>query len=150
MRIVALADLHLGDAVASFADADGRISATLQSGTQVSADMVVLAIGVKPESDLARAAGLDIATYLFGIRSAYMEIAISAVFMDFDAAAEVFDNRDQQQVEIHSFIFGVPAFLLAQVRDFYKYYVDVQEGDAASELADETDLLPDIMKLSKE
>ena len=53
-------NLHLGDAVASFTESDGRISATLQSGTQVSADMVVLAIGVKPESKLAADAGLEL------------------------------------------------------------------------------------------
>jgi putative ABC transport system permease protein len=47
------------------------------------------------------AAGLDIATYLFGIRSAYMEIAISAVFMDFHAAAELFDNPIARLLQIN-------------------------------------------------
>ena len=47
------------------------------------------------------AAGLDIATYLFGIRSAYMEVAISAVFMDFDAAADLFDNRIARLLQVN-------------------------------------------------
>ncbi len=52
--------LHLGDAVASFSDADDRVSATLKSGTVIAADLAVLAIGVRPESQLAAAAGLEI------------------------------------------------------------------------------------------
>jgi putative ABC transport system permease protein len=47
------------------------------------------------------AAGLDIATYLFGIRSAYMEVAISAVFMDFEAAAELFNNPMARLLQVN-------------------------------------------------
>lgn len=53
--------LHLSDAVASFADAgDAGITATLKSGVKLTADFVVLSIGVKAESKLAEAAGLKI------------------------------------------------------------------------------------------
>lgn len=39
-------------------------------------------------------AGLDIVTQFFGIRSVYMEQAVSCVFMDFEAVAKWFDSRD--------------------------------------------------------
>jgi NADPH-dependent 2,4-dienoyl-CoA reductase/sulfur reductase-like enzyme/rhodanese-related sulfurtransferase len=54
--------LHLGDAVAGFepgADGSGIIVAT-QSGKKHPCDMVILAIGVRPEIKLAREAGLEI------------------------------------------------------------------------------------------
>jgi len=40
------------------------------------------------------AAGLDVATQFFGIRSMYMEHAVSCVFMDFDVVARDFGNRE--------------------------------------------------------
>ncbi len=53
--------LHLGTAAAAFRDAGGkRLSVELVDGTTVSADLVVLAAGVRPDSALAKAAGLDI------------------------------------------------------------------------------------------
>ena len=53
--------LALGDAVASFAQLDGdAIEVTTKSGKKVQADIVILAIGVRPETQLAKAAGLEI------------------------------------------------------------------------------------------
>jgi len=51
-------ELYLNDAVAAFAKDGERIVAKLRSGKSLTADMVILSIGVKPETDLARAAGL--------------------------------------------------------------------------------------------
>jgi len=53
-------DLVLGDAVAGFAEADGGLRVETQSGAEISADMVILAIGVRPETTLAEASGLEI------------------------------------------------------------------------------------------
>ena len=50
--------LHLADAVAGFADDGSAVTVKLQSGAEVVADLVVLSIGVRPNSQLARDAGL--------------------------------------------------------------------------------------------
>jgi NADPH-dependent 2,4-dienoyl-CoA reductase/sulfur reductase-like enzyme/rhodanese-related sulfurtransferase len=59
--------LQLGDGVAGFEQRDGGLSVRTQSGAAFPADVVVLAIGVRPESGLAREAGLEIGK-LGGVR----------------------------------------------------------------------------------
>ena len=64
--------LHLGDAVAAFeaphADETARASVVvLKSGRRIAADAVVLGLGVRPETALARSAGLELGA-LGGIR----------------------------------------------------------------------------------
>ena len=50
--------LALGHSVAGFAEKNGGIEVLLQDNPPIHADLVVLAIGVTPESQLAKAAGL--------------------------------------------------------------------------------------------
>jgi len=53
--------LHLGDGLAGVHDApDGSLVVATESGAQLAADLVILAIGVRPETELARNAGLPI------------------------------------------------------------------------------------------
>jgi NADPH-dependent 2,4-dienoyl-CoA reductase/sulfur reductase-like enzyme/rhodanese-related sulfurtransferase len=52
--------LHLGDGVAGVHEADGRLAVVTESGVRLAADLVILAIGVRPETELARNAGLPI------------------------------------------------------------------------------------------
>ena len=61
-------DLRLGSAVKGFAEGHGRtITVHAADGAPVSADIVILAVGVRPDVKLAREAGLEIGA-LGGIR----------------------------------------------------------------------------------
>ncbi len=54
-------DLHLGVAASSFAPTeDGRLGVTLADGTQLATDLVILAAGVRPNTSLAQAAGVEL------------------------------------------------------------------------------------------
>lgn len=54
-------DLVLGDGVAGFAAAgDSGLAVRTQSGAMFAAEMVILSIGVRPETELARSAGLEL------------------------------------------------------------------------------------------
>jgi NADPH-dependent 2,4-dienoyl-CoA reductase/sulfur reductase-like enzyme/peroxiredoxin family protein/rhodanese-related sulfurtransferase/TusA-related sulfurtransferase len=52
--------LHLGTAAAAFRDANGRVTAELKNGTTLTADFVLLSAGVRPDTALAQAAGLEL------------------------------------------------------------------------------------------
>ncbi len=52
--------LALGAAVAGFAEKDGHLEVQTKNGAAYPADIVILAIGVRPETTLAKAAGLEI------------------------------------------------------------------------------------------
>ncbi|MDO5132668.1 MAG: FAD-dependent oxidoreductase [Eubacteriales bacterium] len=53
-------DLHLSDGVASFEDSGSGVDVNLGSGKKLTADFVILSIGVRPNSLLAREAGLEL------------------------------------------------------------------------------------------
>ncbi len=53
-------EFYLNMAVASFSRKNGHIAVTLNSSKTIETDMVILSIGVKPDSNLAREAGLEI------------------------------------------------------------------------------------------
>jgi len=52
--------LHLGDGIARFESRDAAVNCQLASGEILAADVVILSIGVRPDSELARAAGLTL------------------------------------------------------------------------------------------
>ncbi len=52
--------LHLGTAAAAFRDAGGGLVIELSTAKTLTADLAILSIGVRPDSALARQAGLDI------------------------------------------------------------------------------------------
>ena len=52
--------LHLGDAVESFADDGSSVTVKLASGAALTADLVILSIGVRPNGKLAADAGLAV------------------------------------------------------------------------------------------
>jgi len=52
--------LHLGVTAQSFCDVDGAVQVELSDGLQLTADLVIMAVGVRPASSLAHSAGLAI------------------------------------------------------------------------------------------
>ncbi|MHB1392178.1 MAG: FAD-dependent oxidoreductase [Clostridia bacterium] len=52
--------LHLKDGVRAFEPEDDKTTVVLQSGKRITADMIILSIGVKPNHMLAKEAGLEI------------------------------------------------------------------------------------------
>ncbi len=53
-------EFYLNDGVDSFHEVDGKLEVKLNSGRRLPTDMVILSIGVRPENQLAKAAGLEI------------------------------------------------------------------------------------------
>ena len=53
-------DLRLGTAVTGFTAVDGRVTAVETAAGPVAADLVVIGLGVRPNVDLARAAGIGV------------------------------------------------------------------------------------------
>lgn len=53
-------NLILGDGVKTFNSEDGKTVVELQSGKKVEADVVILSIGVRPNSELAKDAGIEL------------------------------------------------------------------------------------------
>ena len=53
-------DLHLSDGVSSFEDTGDKVLVHLSSGDVIEAELVILAIGVRPNSSLAKEAGLPL------------------------------------------------------------------------------------------
>ena len=53
-------ELILSDAVAGFESREGHLNVKLKSGKEIACDMVMLSIGVKPNLDLAKSAGLTV------------------------------------------------------------------------------------------
>jgi NADPH-dependent 2,4-dienoyl-CoA reductase/sulfur reductase-like enzyme/rhodanese-related sulfurtransferase len=53
-------DLRLNETVTSFEDAGGRVRVQLKSSDELETDLVILAVGVRPDTELARAAGLKL------------------------------------------------------------------------------------------
>ncbi len=52
--------LHLGTAAVAFKDVSGRISIELKNNEVIETDMVIMSVGVRPDSELAKNAGIKI------------------------------------------------------------------------------------------
>lgn len=93
-------ELLLSDAVAEFAessDGAGRVIAKLKSGRALATDLVILSVGVRPENQLATAAGLEVGPR-GGIRvNEAMQTSDSRIY----AVGDVVETRD--------FVLGGPA-----------------------------------------
>lgn len=92
-------ELYLNDKVERFEDRDEHTVVYLGSGRRLKADLVILAIGVRPETTLARACGLELGT-TGGIRvNDYLQTSDSDVYAIGDAI-EVTQSVSGQQALI--------------------------------------------------
>ncbi len=82
--------LYLQDGVNEFAQEDNKINVKLSSGRLLSADMVILGIGVKPETKLASEAGLKLGRTGGIAVNEYMQTSDPDIYAVGDAA-EVID-----------------------------------------------------------
>ncbi len=91
--------LHLEDGVSRFEEKDGGVTVHLRSGKQIATDMVLLSIGVRPETKLAKDAGLAI-----GERGG---IAVNDYMQTSDADIYVLGDA----VEVRHLVTGQPALI---------------------------------------
>lgn len=77
-------ELYLSDGVKEFAEKEGKLLISLNSGTEIQADMAVLSIGVKPEISLAEKGGIK--TNRGILVNEYMETSAEKVYALGDAA----------------------------------------------------------------
>ncbi|BET67292.1 FAD-dependent oxidoreductase [Opitutales bacterium ASA1] len=76
--------LHLGDGIAGFEDGKG-IVCRLESGAAIEADLVVLSIGVRPDTALARDAGLRLGPRGHIVVDEYMRTSVDGIYAAGDA-----------------------------------------------------------------
>lgn len=92
-------NLRLGQSVTGFALNDDRLQVILSSGDRIDADAVIMAIGVRPENQLAKDADLDIGV-TGGIKvNAYMQTSDESIYAVGDA------------VEVKDLMTGKPALI---------------------------------------
>lgn len=89
--------LHVGDKITGFGSEPSHVEVRLQSGARLNADIVLLAIGVRPETALAKAAGVEI-----GVTGA---IKVDETFRTSDPA--IFAVGDA--IEVKQTVSGEPA-----------------------------------------
>ncbi|GAB1355568.1 FAD-dependent oxidoreductase [Erysipelotrichia bacterium] len=92
-------DLKLGQSVTSFENAEQQLRVILSSGSKVNADVVIMAIGVRPENKLAKDAGLELGV-TGGIKvNRHMQTSDKAIYAVGDA------------VEVTDLMTGKPALI---------------------------------------
>ncbi|MEZ5275769.1 MAG: FAD-dependent oxidoreductase [Opitutaceae bacterium] len=79
-------DLALADPIAAFeADLSGKLGCLLRSGRRISTDLVILGIGVRPDTGLATRAGLDVSPRGHIRVNAFMQTSAPSVYAAGDA-----------------------------------------------------------------
>ena len=91
--------LHLEDGVSRFEEKDGGVTVHLRSGKQIATDMVLLSIGVRPETKLAKDAGLAIGEWGGIAVNDYMQTSDADIYALGDA------------VEVRHLVTGQPALI---------------------------------------
>lgn len=87
--------LHLGCGLASLETSGRRVSrVVLADGQKLQADLVVMAIGVRPSTELARAAGLEIGAGSGVLTNGFMQTSDSSIYAVGDAVQYVHGVTD--------------------------------------------------------
>jgi rhodanese-related sulfurtransferase len=97
--------LYLGDAVVEFITGATGVSCLLRSGRKLEADIVILALGVKPESRLAAAAGLQLGERGHIVVDEFQRTSDPDIY----AAGDVAETRDLVLGQAISVPLGGPA-----------------------------------------
>ena len=92
-------ELILGDGVDSFRDEGRRVRISLKSGRELAAELVILSIGVRPNGDLAKEAGLAVNQRGGIVVDAHMRTEDPVIYAVGDA------------VEVEDFVFGGPTMI---------------------------------------
>ncbi len=93
--------LNLGDGVSKFSSSNGSINITLNSGKTISADMVILSIGVRPNSELAKNAGLTLNQRGGVIVDKYLKTSDSNIYALGDVIeVEEFIGKDRTMIPL--------------------------------------------------
>jgi NADPH-dependent 2,4-dienoyl-CoA reductase/sulfur reductase-like enzyme/rhodanese-related sulfurtransferase len=98
-------NLVLGDGIAAFEPADDSLVCRLNSGKQLEADLVVLSIGVKPDTALARAAGLELGPRGHIMVDAYQRTSVADIY----AAGDAVETADRVTANASAVPLGGPA-----------------------------------------
>lgn len=91
--------LHLGDGVKEFSYNNGVTTVTLQSGAKVEADMVMLSIGVRPQSNLAKEAGLELNQRGGIVVDEYLRTSDESIYAIGDAV-EIIDFNSKEKTMV--------------------------------------------------
>lgn len=83
--------ITLGDGVERFEPQDTHLRCHLSSGKLLDADLVILSIGVKPDTELAREAGLELGLRGHIVVSEFMQTSDPAIY----AAGDAVQTRDR-------------------------------------------------------
>lgn len=92
-------ELVLGDGIAGFERVGGELRCKLNSGRELAADLVILSIGVRPETDLAKAAGLEIGPRGHIIVDEWMRTSDPSIYAAGDAV-QTLDRVDGSPVGV--------------------------------------------------
>jgi CoA-disulfide reductase len=92
-------ELILGDGVKAFKDSERDIEATLNSGKKVSADLVILAMGVTPDTSLVKGTGIEVGPRGHIVVNDRMETTVKDIYAVGDAV-EVVDFITKQHTAI--------------------------------------------------
>lgn len=91
--------LKLGDGVDSFAESGNKVKVTLKSGKDLETDMVILCIGIRPNSGLAKDCGLKISDKGGIITDATMKTSDDSIYAVGDAVETThYVSKDKKMI----------------------------------------------------